>query len=186
MLDNVVLIFHVLTCLFLILIVLMQPSKSDGMGAFGGGAGNSSSIFGGAGASPFLRKLTTLTAFFFMLNSMALAYLSTQSESVFADEIKQMKAEQQQKKTQPAPAAAGMGTTSEKAADTAASDKAETAPAAKEEVKPAAAETEAAKKENTEEAASETAPAEPAKEEPKAVDTATDKVDPATPDSQAK
>ena len=180
MLDNVVLIFHVLTCLFLILIVLMQPSKSDGMGAFGGGAGNSSSIFGGAGASPFLRKLTTLTAIVFMLNSMALAYLSTQSESVFADEIKQMKAEQQQKKTQPAPAAAGMGTTSEKAADTAASDKAETAPAAKEEVKPAAAE--AAKKENTEEAASEKAPAEPAK----AVDTATDKADPATPDSQAK
>ena len=87
MLDNVVLIFHVLTCLFLILIVLMQPSKSDGMGAFGGGgSGNSSSIFGGAGASPFLRKLTTLVAIVFMVNSAALAYLSTQQESVFADE----------------------------------------------------------------------------------------------------
>ena len=112
MLDNVVLIFHVLTCVFLILIVLMQPSKSDGMGAFGGGGGNSSSIFGGAGASPFLRKLTTLTAIVFMLNSAALAYLSTQQESVFADEIKKMKAEQKAQKNS---AGTGMVTPKEQA-----------------------------------------------------------------------
>jgi preprotein translocase subunit SecG len=74
---SVLLIFiHIIVCVVLIMVVLLQTGKGADMGAaFGGGA--SSTLFGSTGASTFLSKATTVAAIVFMLTSLALAYMST-------------------------------------------------------------------------------------------------------------
>jgi len=63
---------HVLACLFLIVVVLLQTGKGADMGAvFGGG---SQTLFGSSGAGNFLTKLTTGTAIAFMLTSLILTW----------------------------------------------------------------------------------------------------------------
>ena len=61
-------IIHIVVCLALILIVLLQTGKGANMGSlFGGGA--SSSLFGSGGAATFLTKATTIAAIIFMVTS---------------------------------------------------------------------------------------------------------------------
>jgi preprotein translocase subunit SecG len=63
---------HVLACLFLIVVVLLQTGKGADMGAvFGGG---SQTLFGSSGAGNFLTRLTTATALAFMVTSLILTY----------------------------------------------------------------------------------------------------------------
>jgi len=65
------LIVHVVVCLFLIGVVLLQQGKSaDLAGAFGGQG--SQTAFGPRGASNLLTKLTTWSAVIFMLTSVGL------------------------------------------------------------------------------------------------------------------
>ena len=62
---------HVVVCLFLIVVVLLQSGKAaDLAGAFGGAG--SQTAFGPRGAATFLSKATTWCAIMFMLTSMAL------------------------------------------------------------------------------------------------------------------
>jgi len=70
---------HVLACLFLIAVVLLQTGKGADMGAVFGGS--SSTIFGSSGAGNFLTKLTTGTAIVFMLTSVLLTYGSARQRS---------------------------------------------------------------------------------------------------------
>ncbi len=72
------LIFHVIVSVALILVVLMQSSKGEGLAgtAFSGGGGLSGAVFGGRGAASFLSKATTILAILFMVNSAALAFMS--------------------------------------------------------------------------------------------------------------
>jgi preprotein translocase subunit SecG len=74
--SSVLIIIHVVVCVALILIVLLQTGKGADMGAAFGG-GSSQTLFGSTGASTFLGKLTTVAAVIFMLTSLGLAYLST-------------------------------------------------------------------------------------------------------------
>src|SRR5512135_1066899 len=71
---TVVTIIHVLCCLFLIGVVLLQQGKGADMGAVFGGS--SSTIFGSGGAGNFLTRLTTAMAAVFMLTSLTLTYSS--------------------------------------------------------------------------------------------------------------
>ncbi|MCX5881156.1 MAG: preprotein translocase subunit SecG, partial [Deltaproteobacteria bacterium] len=74
---HVLLIFiHVVVCIALIMIVLLQTGKGADMGAAFGG-GSSQSLFGSTGASTFLSKATTVAAVVFMITSLALAYMSS-------------------------------------------------------------------------------------------------------------
>ena len=66
---------HILVCLFLIFIVLVQGGKGAEVGAAFGG-GSSQTLFGGRGAATFLSKLTTGLAIFFMLTSLLLAVVA--------------------------------------------------------------------------------------------------------------
>jgi preprotein translocase subunit SecG len=74
-------ILHVFVCVFLILIILLQAGKGGGMGAAFGGAG-AQTVFGGRGAQTFLGKITSVSAFIFMLTSLTLAYNSSKTKSV--------------------------------------------------------------------------------------------------------
>jgi len=68
-------ILHVLVCLALIMIVLLQTGKGASMGAaFGSGA--SQTVFGSQGAGGFLSKITAAAAIIFMLTSLSLSYIS--------------------------------------------------------------------------------------------------------------
>ncbi len=71
----VVTILHVIMCLILIAMVLLQTGKGADMGAaFGGG---STTLFGAAGPASFLNKLTTVAAVVFMVTSFTLAIMSS-------------------------------------------------------------------------------------------------------------
>jgi len=71
---TVVTIVHIIACLFLIGVVLLQQGKGADMGAVFGGS--SSTIFGSSGAGNFLTRLTTGMAVVFMLTSLTLTYSS--------------------------------------------------------------------------------------------------------------
>jgi preprotein translocase subunit SecG len=63
---------HVLVCLILILVVLLQSGKgADLAGAFGGGG--TQTAFGSRGPASFLSKATTISAVVFMITSIALS-----------------------------------------------------------------------------------------------------------------
>jgi preprotein translocase subunit SecG len=67
-------IIHVLLCVFMIFVILLQPGKDAGMGAaFGGGA--ATSAFGGRGAVTFLSKVTAVCAGLFFLTSLGLSFV---------------------------------------------------------------------------------------------------------------
>ena len=70
---TLLLIIHVIGCLFLIGIVLMQTGKG-GLGSAMGG--DTEQMFGGRGAAPFLTKATTVLAVLFMLTSLSLSFMS--------------------------------------------------------------------------------------------------------------
>ena len=74
----VITIVHVLACIFLILVVLLQTGKGAEMGAVFGGS--SSTVFGSSGAGNFLTRLTTGIAVVFMLTSLTLTYTSARKE----------------------------------------------------------------------------------------------------------
>ena len=71
-------VVHVLLCVFMIFVILLQPGKDAGMGAaLGGGA--ATSAFGGRGAVTFLSKLTAVCAGLFFLTSLGLSFVGVRS-----------------------------------------------------------------------------------------------------------
>jgi preprotein translocase subunit SecG len=73
-------ILHIIVCLFLIGVVLIQQGKSaDLAGAFGGQG--SQTAFGPRGAANLLTRLTTWSAIIFMLTSIALTVAMSRSSS---------------------------------------------------------------------------------------------------------
>jgi preprotein translocase subunit SecG len=81
-------VLHIFVCLMLMLVVLIQPGKSGGLGAALGGAG-AQQIFGGRGAGNFLTRTTWIAASVFFLTSVTLAYLSTSTGDSLEDLAKQ-------------------------------------------------------------------------------------------------
>jgi preprotein translocase subunit SecG len=86
--NSILLAIHILVCLSLIGIVLIQGGKGAEVGA-AFGAGSSGTVFGATGAQSFLSKLTTGAAVIFMLTSLALAIFWGQpgSSSVMPDQV---------------------------------------------------------------------------------------------------
>ncbi|MDJ0788851.1 MAG: preprotein translocase subunit SecG [Myxococcota bacterium] len=71
-------VLHVLVCVILIVVVLLQRGKGAEIGAvFGGGGG--STVFGARGAGNFLTRLTSGAAVTFMVTSLVLAYFARES-----------------------------------------------------------------------------------------------------------
>ncbi len=73
---TVVTIVHVLVCLFLIVVVLLQHGKSADIAAAFGGMG-SQTAFGPRGTATLLSKATTVSAILFLITSITLTMLYT-------------------------------------------------------------------------------------------------------------
>ena len=73
---NILVVYHVLVCIGLILVVLLQSSKGEGLAGSAFGGNISGAVFGGRGAATFLSKATSVLAIMFMLNCISLAYMS--------------------------------------------------------------------------------------------------------------
>jgi preprotein translocase subunit SecG len=72
-------VLHVIVCLFLIAVVLLQSGKSADIAAAFGGMG-SQTAFGPRSAANALTKATTLAAILFMLLSFTLAIMATRAQ----------------------------------------------------------------------------------------------------------
>jgi len=76
-LHLILLVFQVVVAVSLIGFILIQHGKgADAGAAFGSGA--SSTVFGSQGSGNFLTRTTTVLAFLFLSNSLALGYIATQ------------------------------------------------------------------------------------------------------------
>jgi preprotein translocase subunit SecG len=81
MLYFAIVTLHVIVCVILVLVVLLQSGKgADLAGAFGGGA--TQTAFGSRGPASFLSRMTTVAAIIFMITSVSLSMISsTKSEA---------------------------------------------------------------------------------------------------------
>jgi len=86
--NTLIIVIHIIVCVTLIMIVLLQTGKGADMGAVFGGAG-SQTLFGNTGATTFLGKMTTIAAIVFMVTSLTLAYMSKSGENSVVSNIKQ-------------------------------------------------------------------------------------------------
>jgi preprotein translocase subunit SecG len=72
------LLIHIVVCIFLIIVVLLQSGKAaDLAGAFGGMG--SQTTFGPRGSATLLSRATTISAVLFMVTSLALSILATRN-----------------------------------------------------------------------------------------------------------
>lgn len=73
-------IIHIIVCLFLIIVVLLQSGKSADIAAAFGGMG-SQTAFGPRGAATVLSKATTWSAVIFMITSITLSIFASRASS---------------------------------------------------------------------------------------------------------
>src|SRR5438128_6364897 len=91
-----IILVHVLACLFLIGVVLLQQGKNQDLAsAFGGGG--TQTAFGPRGSANVLSRATTILAGVFMITSLALSMLRPRTTSIL-DQVQ----------TPPAPAASAL------------------------------------------------------------------------------
>lgn len=94
---------HVIVCLFLVVVVLLQSGKAaDLAGAFGGMG--SQTVFGPRGSATMLSKATTVAAAVFMITSLMLSILATRGGTAVPSIFEKKPAKTS---TQGAPPAAG-------------------------------------------------------------------------------
>jgi preprotein translocase subunit SecG len=80
--QTVLTVIHVIACLLLIPVILIQSGKGADISASFGGS--SQTVFGSSGGANFFTRLTTTLAVIFMLTSLGLTTLTNQNKkSVF-------------------------------------------------------------------------------------------------------
>ncbi|MBF0106342.1 MAG: preprotein translocase subunit SecG [Deltaproteobacteria bacterium] len=83
--EPVLFVFHFITAVMLILMILLQSGKGSDIGTAFGAAG-SQSLFGARGAASLLSKITTGCAIFFLVTSLSLAAISKTTAAVGAEQ----------------------------------------------------------------------------------------------------
>lgn len=142
--QTAILTLHVIVCVVLVILVLLQAGR-EGMGVIFGGGGNTS-LFGSAGAGGILVKLTTVLAVLFIATSLFYNIITStghdKGSSIldvrFGDEVTPAPAQTEVAPTSEAPAEAsasseaGVAQNSEVPAAESAPDETETTPASEE------------------------------------------------------
>lgn len=103
MFTSLLLGFHILVCLVLIIVVLLQAGKGSSMGlSLGGGA--SQTVFGSSGGKNFFARLTTGLAVVFMLTSILLSIFSSRAAQTYRGIMRQLPDASQSESPAKAPA----------------------------------------------------------------------------------
>lgn len=76
---TILLVAHTILVLFLIMMVLLQRTDSDGLGGLGGGGGNQ--FMTGRSAANFMTRTTAILATAFMVTSLILAVMANRMTS---------------------------------------------------------------------------------------------------------
>jgi len=85
--NSLLIVIHVIVCIFIILIVLLQVGRGAEAGAVFGGTGQ---VHSSRGKATFIGKLTTAMAITFMLTSLLLTYnTSTTAKTSVIDKVNQ-------------------------------------------------------------------------------------------------
>ena len=114
---------HVVLCLFLVLLVLIQNDKSGGLvGALGGGGAGGSSSYG-RGAATFISELTQSVAILFMAVVLGINVVVSQSDTTAKESVLKVEATKEESK--------GLGSIIPQAAPAAPAIQIDTAGAAK-------------------------------------------------------
>ncbi len=116
--QTLILSLHVIVCITLVILILLQAGK-EGMGViFGGG---NASVFGSSGAGGLLAKMTAFMAVLFVVTSLSYNYISSsrqEQESTILD----VRLEDTPKPAAPAAAPAAPAAPAEKPAEQPASN----------------------------------------------------------------
>jgi preprotein translocase subunit SecG len=100
---TLIVILHVIVCIALVIIVLLQAGRGAEIGAAFGGA--SQTIFGSSGSGGFLSKLTTGAAIIFMITCLSLSYYASHRSDVSVIESDKKQEAGQPLPVQPVPGA---------------------------------------------------------------------------------
>jgi len=76
MTTSLLLVIQIVLVVMLVIAVLLQKSSSIGLGAY---SGSNESVFGAKGPNSFLAKATFTIGFLFVLNTITLGYMYSQS-----------------------------------------------------------------------------------------------------------
>jgi len=78
MTTSFLLIVQIVLVVILTIAVLLQKSSSIGLGAY---SGSNESVFGAKGPNSFLAKMTFLIGFLFVVNTLTLGYMYSQTNN---------------------------------------------------------------------------------------------------------
>lgn len=80
---TVLAIVHVILCIFLVVLVLIQDPKGGASGGMFGAGGGSNSLFGATGAPTFLSRITRWVAVVFAVSCIAMTiFIKPKTDSV--------------------------------------------------------------------------------------------------------
>lgn len=98
--ETLLIVFQVLLAILIVLIVLVNVTKGSEYGAVFRGA---EAIFGGAGPTSFLNKVTLFLVVLFFLNSILLTKISTAKHKILLPESGPVKTTTERSKSIPIP-----------------------------------------------------------------------------------
>jgi preprotein translocase subunit SecG len=97
MLYGIIIAVHMIVCVLMVLLVLVQSDKGGGLAGAFGGMGGVNTVFGGRGTATVLTKATTWFAFGFIAICLLLNILVAHSSSEQIKTKLQKRAERMQK-----------------------------------------------------------------------------------------
>lgn len=97
--QTLVTVIHIITCVLLVLVVLIQSGKGAEISS--SFAGSSQTVFGSAGGANFFTRFTSGAAAVFMITSLVLTLMGGQSKKSVFDLQADTKAESASKNTAP-------------------------------------------------------------------------------------
>ncbi len=80
-------ILHIFVAIALIVLVLIQDSKSDGALGMGGSSGGSNSLLGATGAQSLAGKMTVWSAILFAITCLSLSVMTASKQKSVVDSL---------------------------------------------------------------------------------------------------